>query len=239
MAASLARERTLPGVFLSHSGRDGQWSRFVARALEEAHFEVFYSPKSIADGVRWQERLVDALGRCEAVLVLMSPNWARSPWCIAEYTTAVLAGKARFIVDTTNGRYRKDPRVYPLGIPELNAPPVRWSTRADDVDRIIKRVLASVSEETQFRLVHGRDPFPGLLAFDVEDAGAFFGRRQEVLDIVAAVDNAPPRRPGRRCRFIVGPSGSGKSSILRAGVIAHLRRLQGDTWRVPDPIMPG
>ena len=59
-------------------------------------------------------------------------------------------------------------------------------------------------------------PWQGLMAYDVDDAERFFGRDDDVdacLDIV------------RRTSFLalVGPSGSGKSSILRAGVAAALQ----------------
>ncbi len=60
-------------------------------------------------------------------------------------------------------------------------------------------------------------PWPGLRAYDVEDADRFFGRERDVeacLDILA-------RSP---VLALVGPSGSGKSSLLRAGVEAALRR---------------
>jgi WD40 repeat protein/DNA-binding SARP family transcriptional activator len=62
----------------------------------------------------------------------------------------------------------------------------------------------------------GRCPWQGLLAYDVEDADRFFGRDRDVescLDLLARGSFAA----------LVGPSGSGKSSIMRAGVLAALR----------------
>jgi WD40 repeat protein/DNA-binding SARP family transcriptional activator len=58
-------------------------------------------------------------------------------------------------------------------------------------------------------------PFKGLAVFDVEDAGVFFGREQLVAEMVARLAGAP-------LMGIVGPSGSGKSSALRAGLLASL-----------------
>ena len=58
-------------------------------------------------------------------------------------------------------------------------------------------------------------PFKGLASFDVEDAGVFFGRERLVADMVA-------RLPGTRLMGVVGDSGSGKSSALRAGLLAAL-----------------
>jgi WD40 repeat protein/DNA-binding SARP family transcriptional activator len=58
-------------------------------------------------------------------------------------------------------------------------------------------------------------PFKGLASFDVDDAGVFFGRERLVAELVARVAGAP-------LMAIVGPSGSGKSSVLRAGLLAAL-----------------
>jgi DNA-binding SARP family transcriptional activator/ABC-type branched-subunit amino acid transport system ATPase component len=58
-------------------------------------------------------------------------------------------------------------------------------------------------------------PFKGLASFDVDDAGVFFGRERLVAELVARLTGAP-------LMAIVGPSGSGKSSVLRAGLLAAL-----------------
>jgi WD40 repeat protein/DNA-binding SARP family transcriptional activator len=58
-------------------------------------------------------------------------------------------------------------------------------------------------------------PFKGLASFDVDDAGFFFGRERLVAEMVARLAGAP-------LMGIVGPSGSGKSSALRAGLLPAL-----------------
>jgi DNA-binding SARP family transcriptional activator len=65
-------------------------------------------------------------------------------------------------------------------------------------------------------------PFKGLASFDVEDAGLFFGRERLVAEMVARLVGAP-------LLGIVGPSGSGKSSALRAGLLCALA----------DGVLPG
>jgi WD40 repeat protein/DNA-binding SARP family transcriptional activator len=61
----------------------------------------------------------------------------------------------------------------------------------------------------------GACPYKGLESFDVDDAAVFFGRERLVAEMVA-------RLPGARLLGIVGPSGSGKSSALRAGLLAAI-----------------
>ena len=70
-------------------------------------------------------------------------------------------------------------------------------------------------------------PFKGLATFDVEDAPYFFGREQLVAELIA-------RFVGAQLLAIVGPSGSGKSSALRAGLLPALAAgvlPASDGWR--------
>ena len=59
-------------------------------------------------------------------------------------------------------------------------------------------------------------PYRGLLAFEPEDRDYFFGREEVVEELLGRL------APGRLVA-VVGASGSGKSSVLRAGVIAAVR----------------
>ncbi len=71
-------------------------------------------------------------------------------------------------------------------------------------------------------------PFKGLAAFEPEDAAFFFGREQLVAEMVARLAGAP-------MLGLVGPSGSGKSSVLRAGLLPALRQgvLPGsESWAI-------
>lgn len=72
-------------------------------------------------------------------------------------------------------------------------------------------------------------PFPGLRPFEREYEALFFGREQHVDDLI---------RHLRRTRFlaVVGTSGSGKSSLVRAGLIPRLEGGAtvgaGRRWRI-------
>ena len=58
-----------------------------------------------------------------------------------------------------------------------------------------------------------RNPYKGLRAFTEADASDFFGRESMVTDLVSRIE------AGERFLALVGPSGSGKSSVALAGVI--------------------
>src|SRR5439155_9952204 len=60
-------------------------------------------------------------------------------------------------------------------------------------------------------------PYKGLVAFELDDADVFFGREQLVEDLLRRLDDAA-------FLAVVGASGSGKSSLVRAGIVPELRR---------------
>ncbi|GGO42842.1 nSTAND1 domain-containing NTPase [Streptomyces lasiicapitis] len=62
-----------------------------------------------------------------------------------------------------------------------------------------------------------RSPYRGLARYEPDDEGLFFGRERLTDDLLRRVTE-------RRFTVVFGPSGSGKSSLLRAGLIPRLRR---------------
>jgi HEAT repeat protein len=60
-------------------------------------------------------------------------------------------------------------------------------------------------------------PYPGLRSFTTDEAAIFFGRGQEVDALILRL-----RPPTQRFLALVGASGSGKSSLVRAGLLPRL-----------------
>ncbi|MGJ6968432.1 nSTAND1 domain-containing NTPase [Streptosporangium sp. G11] len=83
-----------------------------------------------------------------------------------------------------------------------------WETRWRDVTAELAREMRDDDGSVA--------PYPGLASYDAEDAARFFGRERLVREVVDLLE---------RHRFVAvfGPSGSGKSSLLRAGVVSALR----------------
>jgi len=61
-------------------------------------------------------------------------------------------------------------------------------------------------------------PYPGIRPFTAEDAARFHGRDKEVKDLLGRL------RDGQRELYVIGPSGSGKSSLVAAGLVPSLHR---------------
>ena len=83
----------------------------------------------------------------------------------------------------------------------------------DHVGSIVK--LHAARERNESHAVEARCPYKRLASFEAGDAGFFFGRERLVAEMVA-------RLTGNPFLGIVGPSGSGKSSVLHAGLLAAL-----------------
>ncbi len=73
----------------------------------------------------------------------------------------------------------------------------------------------------------GKEPYQGLRFFDVGDRDRFFGREQLTAELVDYLRT-------NRLLTVIGASGSGKSSVVRAGVVPTLRE---DDRRLIAPIV--
>jgi hypothetical protein len=80
-------------------------------------------------------------------------------------------------------------------------------------------------------------PFPGLRAFSEVDEPIYFGRGPEIDALIARL-----RGPEARLIVVVGASGSGKSSLIAAGLVPRLKRKavdESEKWLYPEPFTPG
>jgi WD40 repeat protein len=95
---------------------------------------------------------------------------------------------------------------------------------------VVYQIRGAVAlEETEAQPVALSDnPYRGLEAFDEKDSARFFGRDREVAELWEKLHHLDvvPRAsdPTGRILPIIGPSGSGKSSLARAGLVAALAR---------------
>ena len=89
-----------------------------------------------------------------------------------------------------------------------------------------KQLIIPIAPQTE---VIPPNPYQGLAAFGEEDAAFFFGRETFVNGLVQATHQEP-------LVAVIGPSGSGKSSVVFAGLISQLRE-QG-SWLI-ESFRPG
>src|SRR5262245_57471639 len=101
---------------------------------------------------------------------------------------------------------------------------------AEQVSILLKQITTTL----QPKPFDGRCPYKGLEVFEEEDAELFFGRERLVEDLINRVKES-------RTVFITGPSGSGKSSLVRAGLIHELKQgaIKGSERWLYETMKPG
>jgi WD40 repeat protein len=224
----------LPSVFISHSSLDREIASEIKGWLCEQAFDNIFldfdKETGIGAGKDWARDLYDAVSSCQAVVIIATENWSRSRWCFAEAQQAQALGKVIFPVVTA-----------PSQLTQLDAELRR--TQAVVWDEKGKASVASRLREIVDELARGyrwdssRPPWVGILSLEAADAAVFFGRDHEIIDVAQRLD-AKRLLGGPPLTFIVGASGSGKSSLLKAGVLPYLSRSAAD-WITLPPFRPG
>lgn len=211
-------------VFFSYSTRDHAAVERVARALTDCGLRVFLDRWYLTPGQPWPQLLEETLAACNAVAVFIGAD-GLGPWQQRERDLA-LDRKARepdFPVIPVL-LTRADPA---LGFLKLHAW-VDLSVGAADPEALA--ILAgAVRGEPPGPLAQQRSdaaraavcPYRGLRPFREEDEPFFFGRSSFAETLTATVLRQP-------FVAVIGASGSGKSSVVRAGLIPRLRRGAGD-----------
>ena len=129
--------------------------------------------------------------------------------------------KASGIPASTAGDYFAARHLPPVGQPGLLGQILATCgiTGEAEVDRWLE-ALNRIRRAPGRRPVRGQAPYRGLASFQPEDAAWFFGREELALHLVRLAGGiGAPGLP----LAVVGPSGSGKSSLLRAGLVPRLR----------------
>jgi serine/threonine protein kinase/ABC-type glycerol-3-phosphate transport system substrate-binding protein/DNA-binding SARP family transcriptional activator len=152
---------------------------------------------------------------------------------------------AMVLTHSLSGRRPDDDGLIGAGPPAPVAEVITRATSIDprdrhpDVSSFARAVLAALgSAPVGEEPAPTANPYKGLRAFEEGDAADFFGRERLVERLLTRLGGS-----GTRGRFlaVLGPSGSGKSSVVKAGLLPALRRgaLPGSaTWFVAD-MTPG
>jgi hypothetical protein len=247
-------------IFLSHSSQNNAQAVALYDWLGREGWkdEIFLDldpMRGIAAGDRWERALNEAANRCEAVLFLVSKAWIASGWCRKELNLAYRLNKRLFgvlIEDLTVEEIPKDLS----GDWQV----VRLASGRDHVmlHAVVpithEEIHVTFSQEGMQRLKHGleqagldpkyfawpppsdpnRPPYRGLRPLEAEDAGIFFGRDGPIVEVLDRLRGLRETTPPRLL-VILGASGAGKSSFLRAGLFPRLKR--DDRNFLPLPVI--
>jgi formylglycine-generating enzyme required for sulfatase activity len=246
-------------LFISHSSANNAEAVGLRDWLAEEGWDDLFLDldpvKGIAAGDRWERALNEAASRCEAVLCLLSRPWLDSRWCLREYMWAQRLNKRLFgvliehldpsaipadlsgtwqLVDLACGR---DHRNFSVTLPKTHQQ-CEVSFSGEGLERLRAGLVQAGLDPRFFdwppKSDPERPPYRGLRPLEAEDTGIFFGRDSPIvqgLDQLRGLrDSAAPR-----LMVLLGASGAGKSSFLRAGIFARIAR--DDRAFVPLPVI--
>jgi predicted acylesterase/phospholipase RssA len=235
-------------IFISHSSANNAAALAVAHWLKENGWDDYFldiaPAQGLAPGERWQAALKKAADRCEVVLFIISSAWRDSRWCLAEFLLAKQLGKTIFgiliesvpleslpkemtaewqLCDLVTGVEQRTFHVHeePI-VPGTDVPLAEAG-----LERLKIGLQKSGLDPATFPWPPDHDktraPYRGLKPLEPEDAAVFFGRDAA---IVRGLDRIRTLREQgiEHVLVILGASGAGKSSFLRAGLWPRLKR---------------
>lgn len=218
----------MASFFISHS-RDGiDAAEVIQRHLRQhkypAAFLDFDPEHGIHAGALWERELYEQIASVDAVLFLSTPQSRASRWCFAELTIARALNKRIFPVNVAGA----------IGHELLNE--FQWIDYASDGPKALERLVVALTDagfaaDSLFEPDPSRPPYPGLGSFEAADAAMFFGRDDAIRSLQRRLENSDTR-----WLAVIGPSGSGKSSLVKGGLVPRLAQKRG--WKVIEPFTP-
>jgi energy-coupling factor transporter ATP-binding protein EcfA2 len=220
-------------VFVSYSRADGRHAAEIDSVLRDKGLKTFFDRRNLAAGLPWVRALEQAIGAAKAVIVLIGPRG--------------LGNTQQYERELALVRQTRDPAfpVVPVILPETTTDPpfdflrvLTWIdfspvARVSDAPDVLQQLLtairggATAAEGTREAIC----PYRGLDAFREEDAAFFFGRGS-ADDPESAIGQLVRKVREHPFVMVVGRSGSGKSSLVYAGLLPALRRERDRFWNV-------
>ena len=222
----------MSAIFISHSSRDNALAKALERRLAERHHHSVFldldPEKGIVGGQSWERTLYRKLRACRAVIALCTDDYLRSHWCFAEIALARMEGKPVIAL-------LAEPLAAGAAMPAILTERQLIDLRKGEDEGFTR--LWRALEGLDLRGVASdwdpkEPPYLGLSAYQEEHAALFFGREEESLAGIELLDRGAPGLV-----LVLGASGSGKSSLVRAGILPRLRTRED--WLILDPFRPG
>jgi hypothetical protein len=216
-------------VFLSQNSRDKPAVELIAKRLQEIGLRPFLDKWYLIPGMPWIPELHKALEKSATVAFFLGET-GKGLWHHEEMQQALIRAVQ------TRDEYRVIPVLLPGAHPESLDSFLELRTWIDfragfDDDDTLKRLIAGIKgeavEPSGFELPDEPAPYRGLKRFEAEQAEFFFGRDADTRALIEKL-------AGTNFVAVVGASGSGKSSFVRAGLLPKLadNAIHGSSgWR--------
>lgn len=199
-------------LFISYAKEDKEWVQgYLIDALEQAGLSIWCEENFSLGAPRLLE-FERAIQHSSRILLVLSPAYRADR--TGQFTDLLVQ---HYGIETDTWP------VIPLILHEVKLPPrlsmlmALDATEADQWPNIIRRLCEDLKRPIPGPpLEPPKCPYPGMRAFQEQDSTRFYGRDQEIEELLQKL---------RKHNFqtVIGPSGSGKSSLVFAGLIPSLR----------------
>ena len=209
-------------VFVSYAEADAAWVEgYLIDALEEAQVNV-HSEAAFALGAPRLIEFERAIRSSRRVLLILSPAYLSDQF--AQFTDLLAQN---FGLET--GTWPVVPVILrPVELPaRLHLLGALDATDAGQWDRVVERLCRELHKPLPAPPPLPPCPYPGMVPFGEADSKRFFGRESEVNELVEQLRMYP-------FITVIGASGSGKSSLVFAGLVSALRTSRYFTggWQI-------
>jgi WD40 repeat protein len=241
----------MAAIFISHNSKDAKDAAALKRWLADNGWDDVFLDIDAKDGLspgeRWKDALRTAADRCEAVLCLVSPTWLASAECKLEFRYAEQLRKHIFLAIIKPCDPKDLPPdwqwcpLYGEGALttiafEFREQPAECSFLSDGLQRLKNGLEKAGISAEHFPWPPAsepdRAPYRGLKPLEAADAAVFFGRNAQILYGMETLWEMQ-RTSTERLLVILGASGSGKSSFMRAGLVPRLTRDDRQFFPLP------
>jgi hypothetical protein len=219
-------------VFVSYSRADWQHAADIDSVLRAKGLKSFFDRHNLAPGPPRVRALEQVIGASKAVIVLLGSRGIGN--------TQQYEREFALVRQSRDSTFPVVPVILPQAVVDrpfdfLNLTWVDFSHVAkvtdapDELARLLATIRGSAAPADAVR--EAICPYRGLDAFREEDTAFFLGRGSE------SEADSPIGQVTRMVRehgfaMVVGRSGSGKSSLIYAGLVPALRREHGSFWTV-------
>jgi WD40 repeat protein len=247
-------------IFISHSSTDNAYVQRLTADLRHVGIPIWVDHQELKPGTRnWEKAIRAALKKSRALIYIGSlkareSDYVQDELSIAEMEGCTLLaawaigedghwldcvplgyGKLQY-VDMRGEKYESglkdlltvlsDVPPRPVSPPPIEAPPSKTKALDETPD------LAAPPETKPITDIPLRNPYKALDAFTEANAPDFFGRDELIATLHQRIEAFPS------FLAVIGASGSGKSSVVMAGLIPRLKTDHPD-WIILPPVKPG
>ena len=239
-------------VFVSYAPADEAFVNRLNMDLRTQQITVLMEPEGAAPGTPdWEETTRMAIRAAHAVLLVVSANVRNSRHVKDQLRIAQIYQRPVFPIWVAGTQWIDASPVELSDAQYIDAREEHYKSALGEIVSAVSHTLSLPKRVTPAPaasepIIESRNPYKGLRPFHQGDARDFFGR-EKLIDALAELlkgSLTSGKSVGRYAHLlaVVGPSGSGKSSVIMAGLLPRLQNgaLPGSKeWVYLEPMTPG